>query len=176
MSDQAGIRKLLWKPSCFYADCIFCKYFLFCFPLVCTKIISELSDYLICVLREQNGKRDFWLSSAGVLGGECLLGFKCQKSKGEKKCREEKLLLQRLLEYSLNLEGFEQCFLEDSLSLTHLSSMSHTQECWVSAILWYLCFCDFYKYGDVERAWTLEWDKPETNWLYHLVVVSLWAS
>lgn len=47
-----------------------------------------------------------------------------------------------------------------------------SQECWVSGILWYLYFCDFYKHGDVERAWTLESGRPEVNsWLCHLGVV-----
>lgn len=134
MGDQAGVRKLLWKSSCFYADCIFCKYFLFCFPLVCTTIISELSDYLICVLREQNGKRDLWLSSAGVLGGECLLdtryaGLQMPEVQGGREMQGGKAASPEALGVFSKLEGFEQCFLEDSLSLTHLSSVSHTQEC-----------------------------------------------
>lgn len=71
-----------------------------------------------------------------------------------------------------DLEAFEQCFLEVGLSLTHLSSMTHPQECRVSEILQYLCFGDFNKHGDVERTWTLESERPEVNsWLHHLIVV-----
>ena len=69
--------------------------------------------------------------------------------------------------------------LEDVLSLTRLSSMTHAQECGVNEILQYLCFCDFYKHGSVESQTRMDFGVRQT-WgellALHLVVVQLGAS
>lgn len=48
---QSGIRKLLWESNWRISS----KHFVL-FSLVCAKIISEFSVYLICALREQREK------------------------------------------------------------------------------------------------------------------------
>ena len=95
----SSIRKLLCTSNCFYAGVFSVNIFCFVFPS--PKIISKLSVYLICTVKEQKGKRNLELSGRTCQSDTGVLGFKCQKLTREKKCKQEMPFPQRLLEYSL---------------------------------------------------------------------------
>lgn len=128
-------KTVLWKSNCFYTGCIFCKYFLFCFPFVCTEIIPESPVCLIGTLKAQKGKRNLGVSSAGTFrenmadtrwpGLQLPEAQEGKEMQGRKSSGEEASSVFS----ALTLEGFGQRCLENGLLLTHLSSMTHPQEC-----------------------------------------------